>query len=228
MQGVLQVFATVRQVQRYRNVFHFLIARMLYNDAMVSLSVFGGIYAVGIFGWTALDLTLYGVILAVFSIAGGFFGGWLDDKLGSKPTIIISLVLVMLGMVIAISITPERYFFFFPVDPATAKVWELPFFQTKAQLLYLAAVIVITVFVASTHGSNRTLLARIAPPAKMAEFFGLYAMSGTVTAFLAPGLIAIVTTAFESQRIGFASLLVLLIAGFVLLLFVPAKRMPHI
>lgn len=223
-QGARQVFTTIKEARRYGKVFHFLVARMLYNDAMISISVFGGIYAVGIFGWTPLTLTLYGVVLAIFSIAGGFFGGWLDDRLGSKTAIMISVIMVFIGVVTAVSVTPQTYFFFFPVEQDSAKVWDLPFFQTKAELIYLVAVLIVTVFVAAANGSNRTFLARIAPPEKMAEFFGLYAMSGTVTAFLAPGLIAIMTNAFESQRIGFASLLILLVAGFALLLFVPDER----
>ncbi len=66
--------------------------------------------------------------------------------------------------------------------------------------------------------SSRTLMARIAPPEMMTQFFGLFALSGTVTAFLAPLLVATTTSLFQSQRAGMASLILLMVIGSGLLL----------
>jgi UMF1 family MFS transporter len=55
--------------------------------------------------------------------------------------------------------------------------------------------------------------------------FGLYALAGSATAWLAPALVAYFTTTMQSLRAGFASITILLLAGFALLMFVkPPER----
>jgi len=68
------------------------------------------------------------------------------------------------------------------------------------------------------------MLARIAPEAEMTKFFGLYALSGQVTTFIAPIMVAFVTGYFQSQRAGFASIVILLVTGFVMMFFVKEER----
>ena len=76
----------------------------------------------------------------------------------------------------------------------------------------------------SASANSRTMLARIAPEGQMTKFFGLYALSGQVTAFIAPLMVAIFTDLFVSQRAGLASILVLLIAGLVMMAWVRESR----
>ena len=68
------------------------------------------------------------------------------------------------------------------------------------------------------------MMARISPPSLVTQFFGLYALSGTATAFLAPLMVGFFTDTFESQRAGMASLVVLLVLGFVMMLFVKEEQ----
>ena len=56
-------------------------------------------------------------------------------------------------------------------------------------------------------------MAKISPPEMATQFFGLYGLSGSITAFLAPLLVAVVTDITQSQRIGFASLVMLIVVG---------------
>jgi MFS transporter, UMF1 family len=70
------------------------------------------------------------------------------------------------------------------------------------------------------------MLARIAPVGTMSQFFGLYALSGT--AFLGHALVAAFTHAFNSQQAGFASLIILLVAGLALMFWVRQERAPEI
>ena len=67
-------------------------------------------------------------------------------------------------------------------------------------------------------------MARLSPPEMATQFFGLFALSGTVTAFLAPLIVGVVTSTFNSQRAGFASLTLLMVIGFVGLLFVKEEQ----
>ncbi len=101
---------------------------------------------------------------------------------------------------------------------------SLPYFNTLPELLYFANTQIFAMFITVGFASARTMMARIAPPSMMTQFFGLYALSGTATAFLAPLLVGAFTSAFQSQRAGFASLIILLSLGFVMMLFVREEQ----
>jgi UMF1 family MFS transporter len=222
--GIGNVIGTVRKLRHYKNIAIYLGARMFYNDGKTAVLVFGGVYAVGVFGWGPLTLTIYGIVLSVFAVAGGFFGGWLDDRFGSKRAILVSIGGTCVGLVLAISITPNELFFL-PYDAAAAgPIWDLPFFATLPELMYLIVVIIVAICITAAYANSRTMLARIAPVSKMSEFFGIYALSGTATAFLGPLLVGAMTHFFQSQRIGFASILILLGIGLAGMLFVREER----
>ncbi len=222
--GMKRVFKTVQQVKHYRNVATYLIARMFFNDGQTAVLIFGGVYAAGVFKWDALTLTIYGIILSIFAVGGGFFGGWLDDKFGSKRAILTSIGGTSIGIVLAVSMTPTSMLFFIPYDPASAPIWDLPFFRTAPELAYLVVVLVVAICITAAYANSRTMLARIAPASKMSEFFGLYALSGTATAFMGPLLVGMVTLYFQSQRAGFASILILMVIGLGLMCFVKETR----
>jgi len=220
--GVARVVQTVMRLKHYRNVATYLGARMLYNDGKTAVLIFGGVYAAGVFGWGALDMLVYGIVLSVFAVLGGLLGGWLDDTFGSKVAIMTSIGGTTVGLMLAVSITPTELFFQ-PYE-STEPIWSLPFFQTVPEITYLAVVILIAIFITAAYANSRTMLARIAPAKMMTEFFGLYALSGTATAFVAPILVGFSTDIFDSQRAGFGSILLLLIAGLIVMLYVREER----
>lgn len=220
--GVARVWHTVMRLRHYRNVATYLGARMLYNDGKTAILIFGGVYAAGVFGWGPLDLLVYGIVLSVFAVMGGLFGGWLDDTFGSKVAILTSIGGTTVGLVLAVSVTPDELFFQ-PYE-GTGTIWSLPFFETVPEITYLGVVILVAIFITAAYANSRTMLARIAPATMMTEFFGLYALSGTATAFLAPMLVGFATDIFGSQRAGFASILLLLAAGLAMMLFVREER----
>ena len=222
--GFGSVVGTVRKLRHYRNIAIYLAARMFYNDGKTAVLVFGGVYAAGVFKWGALTLTVYGIVLSIFAVGGGFFGGWLDDTFGSKRAILVSIGGTALGVLLAVSITPTEIFFL-PYDAASAEpVWSLPFFATWPELMYLIVVLLVAICITAAYANSRTMLARIAPISKMSEFFGIYALSGTATAFLGPLLVGAATHLFQSQRAGFASVLLLLGIGLAGMLFVKEER----
>lgn len=222
--GIGRVIKTVKQVRHYRNVTTYLIARMFFNDGQTAVLIFGGVYAAGVFKWDALTLTIYGIILSIFAVGGGFFGGWLDDRFGSKKAIMTSIGGTSIGIVLAVSMTPTEMFFFIPYDTTGPHLWSLPFFSTLPELMYLIVVLVVAICITAAYANSRTMLARIAPASKMSEFFGLYALSGTATAFMGPLLVGLATTFFQSQRMGFASILILMVVGLAIMAFVDETR----
>jgi len=219
------VRGTVKKLPSYKNIALFLLARMLYNDGKTAILVVGGVYASLTFGWGFVDMLIYGIILTIWAILGGLFGGWLDNAFGSQRAILISIGGTTVGLLGALSITPTEILFFIPFDASTtAPVWDLPFFRTWPEVLYLGLVVLIAFFITAAYANSRTMLARIAPREMMAEFFGLYALSGTATAFMGTALVDFTTSMFNSQRLGFASVFLLLGSGFVLMFFVKQER----
>jgi UMF1 family MFS transporter len=81
----------------------------------------------------------------------------------------------------------------------------------------------IGLFAGPAQAASRTLMARLAPPDLLTEFFGLYALSGKATAFAAPFAVSLATDVFLSQRSGLAILIVFLGIGGVLLVRVPTE-----
>lgn len=216
--GVGNVFRTIRKLRDYRNVALFLIARMLYADGKTAILIFSGIYASGVMGWELIEMLLYGILLSIFAIAGGFIGGWLDHTIGPKRAVVIEIAATLVCLVAMVSMSPTSVFFM-PIAP-DVPLWQSPFFATAPELAYLGFAIVIAIAITAAYASSRSLMARLAPAGMEGEVFGLYALSGSATAWLGPLLVEFFTEAYHSQRAGFISIAILLVAGFALLLFV--------
>lgn len=229
--GLGRLWRTVVEARRYGNIARYLIARMLYFDGLSAIFAFGGIYAAGSFGWEAETLGVFGIILSVFAAIGAFAGGWIDDRLGSKRTILIALIGVLLATVGVVSIAveaaaggTERHTLLFLWSYEWRPAAETSLFASPAEKIFLVFGVGIGTFGGPLQAASRTMLSRLSPPEMVAEFYGLYALSGKATAFLAPFAIAVVTGAFASQRIGVAAILAFLVVGLALMLSVREER----
>ena len=199
MESVRSLKETWAEVRRYRPIIRLLVARLVYNDGLVTVFAFGGIYAAGTFGFTFEDILLFGIALNVAAGLGAFVFGFVDDKIGGKLTILISLVLLSLATLIAVLA---------PSDMPGA-LW--------------AAGILIGLAAGPNQSASRSLLGRMVPDDKETEFYGFFAFSGKLTAFMGPLLLAVLTDAFGSQRIGIAVVLLFFLVGGLLLLRVDEK-----
>jgi UMF1 family MFS transporter len=210
-----QLWQTLKALPSMPSMLWFLIARALYTDGLSAIFVFGGIYGTAVFGWELAERGLFGILLIVAGVVGAAFGGVLDDKLGAKRVILGALVLLIAGSMGILSVTSTHVLFSVPVAP---KVEGAGLFASTGERVFLAFACLVAIAAAPNQAASRSLLARLAPPERTAQFFGLFAFSGKVTAFLAPLMIALVTQISGSQRLGMAAILLFLIAGFVLLL----------
>jgi UMF1 family MFS transporter len=216
-QGLVQLATTVRHARQMANVGLYLLARMLYTDGLVAIIVYAGIYASGVFEWDVAAMLIFGLCLTPAGVIGGLFGGWIDAKIGSKRSIQIAISGALLAMTGAVSTTPDQVFFV-AFDRANAlPLWQFPYFATLPELVYLIMFVVLVVFIGAAFANSRAMMARISPLSMMSQFFGLYAVSGWATAFVGHGLVAFFTNTFNSQRAGFASPILLLLAGLILL-----------
>lgn len=189
--AITQLTRTFQDLRRYRQTMRFLVARLVYNDGLVTIFAFGGIYAAGTFGFTISEVIVFGIVLNVVAGLGAFLFGFVDDWLGGKKTIMVSLVFLALSTLLA-AIAPTR-------------LW-----------LWVAG-IGVGFFLGPNQSASRSLMGRFVPKKHESEFFGFFAFSGKITAFAGPLLLGILSDVY-SQRVGVASVLLFFVVGGILLL----------
>lgn len=188
----------IRLKEAPHGVGRFLIARMIYTDGLNTLFAFGGIYAAGSFGMGVDQVIVFGIAMNVSAGLGAVAFGWVDDAVGSKRTIIGALIaMTLLGGALVL------------IEDVT---------------LFWIAALALGVFFGPVQASSRAMMARLAPPQQVNELFGLYALSGRITSFLGPLVLAWTTAFTGSQRAGMATILVFLVGGLGLLVGVRERR----
>jgi UMF1 family MFS transporter len=220
--GVADVIQTIKHVRHYANIARYLLARMFFIDGMVGVLTFGGIYASGTFGWDTTTLLIFGLCSSGSAMIGAYIGGRLDDRLGSIRALQIAIGTSSVVLLTLVSVQPDTILYVFEVG--SEPVWSFPYFSSLPELFYFGTNQVFAMFFVTGLSASRTLMAKISPPEMATQFFGLFALSSTVTAFLAPLLVATMTDFFDSQRIGFASLALLMIIGAIMLLKVKEEQ----
>lgn len=210
-EGVRDVLQTLRHIRHYANVARYLLARLFFIDGMVGVLTFGGVYASGTFGWDTTTLLIFGLCTSASAMFGAYVGGLLDDRLGSKKALQISIWTSSMVLLMLVSVQPDTILYV--VEVGREPVWGSPYFASLPEIFYFCTNQVFAMFFVTGLSTSRTLMAKLSPPELATQFFGLFALSATVTAFLAPLMVATATDVFESQRIGFASLASLMIIG---------------
>jgi UMF1 family MFS transporter len=190
--GLARLRRTIADIRRYRQIGLFLLAHMVYIDGLNTLFAFGGIYAAGTFGMELSEVIYFGILLNVTAGLGALAFAWVDDWLGAKRTILIALAGLLACGAAAVLVTST-----------------LAFWIVGALL---------GIFVGPSQAASRSLMAHLAPPEVRTEMFGLYAMTGKITAYLGPFLLGTVTYWTGSQRLGVATILMFFVIGMILLL----------
>lgn len=207
---------SLRALPKRRSLFAYLTGSMIYRDALNGIYAFGGIYAAGVLGWSIIQIGVFGIIAAAVGAIACWVGGKLDSRFGPKPVIIWCILLLII--VCAIIVTTDRSMVLMVPVADGSRLPDVVFYVCGA---------LIGAGGGSLQASSRTMLVRQADPARMTEGFGLYALSGKALSFVAPALIALVTTLTESQRLGVMPLIGLFAVGLVLLLWVNPEGEPE-
>ncbi len=188
-----------------RHTVYFLLASALFRDGLAGVFAFGAVLAAGTFGMSAGDVIVFGAAANIVAGVATMGFGMLDDRLGPKRVILVSLgALVVLGLLI-----------FILHGGGTIVFWVLG--------------LLMTVFVGPAQAASRSFLARLVPEGKGGEIFGLYATTGRVVSFLSPAAFgvfiaigAVVTGADNTQYWGILGIVLVLAAGFAVML--PVKE----
>lgn len=196
--GLSNLLLTLKKLPGQKSIFIYLIAHMIYVDGLNTIFAFGGIYAAGTFGMDMTDIIIFGIVMNLAAGIGAGLFAWVDDALGSKPTILITLVaLTLLGLGVVL---------------APTKLWFWVFAST------------LCLFLGPVQSASRTLMARLVSKEHATEMFGLYSFSGKVTTFLSPLALSFATLHFHSQRAGMSTTLFFFLIGGLLLCFVREPR----
>lgn len=218
--GLGELKITLRELRHRPMLSWFLIARMLYQDGVNGVLILGGAFAAGMFGWATMEIGLFGILLNVVAIAGCFAAGRVDQRLGSRVTILISLVL-LLAATLGIVSTEKGSTLFGLIHLSTADDGSI--FATGAEKAYLLYGVLIGLAFGPVQASSRSYLARNITVAEAGRYFGIYALSGRATSFMATLSFSMATYMSGSAHIGMASLILFLGSGFLLLLRVPER-----
>ena len=212
-QGLVRLKNTIASLPGKKSLFAYLCSSMFYRDALNGLYVFGGIYAAGVLGWSIVEIGIFGILANLTGVAGAFLGGLFDDKRGPKFVVTTSVILLTVASLVIVSTDPSHVLF---VKLGAETILPDVTFYICGGLIGAAG--------GALQAASRTLMADQAEPGRMAEAFGLYALSGRATAFLAPFLIAVFTDVSGSQRIGVLPVVGLFLIALLLLPMVKQNR----
>ncbi|SEK93927.1 MFS transporter [Pacificibacter marinus] len=207
--GLSSLLETLKSLPSRKSLLAYLMSSMFYRDSLNGVFAFGGVYALGVLEWSVINVGVFGILAALSGAIFTYIGGFQDKKFGPKPVIVFSIVLLIVICVSIISITPESVLLI-PVA-AQSSMPDVAFYVCGIALGAVGGVI---------QSASRTMMVRQADPERMTEAFGLYALSGKATSFLAPALIAVATALTNSQRMGITPLIGLFLVGLILLAWV--------
>jgi UMF1 family MFS transporter len=179
-----------------RNTVMFLIASAVFRDGLTGIFQFGAILAGTVFGFSAGEVLIFGIAANVVAGVSTLLVGLLDDRLGPRRVILISLIgLVVAGLAV-----------FFLHDGGQSVFW--------------VGGLILCLFVGPAQSASRSFLTRVTPQDKQGEVFGLYATTGRAAIFIAPALFTLFTVAFGAAYWGTLGIVVVVLAGLILFLFV--------
>lgn len=202
---------TLRALRHRRSLAAYLLSSMLYRDALNGIYAIGGVYAALVLGWSIIEIGVFGIIGALTAAIVTWIGGLYDARLGPKPVILASVWALVVVSVLVVGMSREQIF-----------GMALPGDSRLPDLLFYLCGAVIGGAGGSVQAASRTLMVRHSDPARPAEGFGLFALSGKATAFLAPALVSLATALTGSVRLGVAPVIALFLIALFLLRFVSA------
>ncbi|WP_095204312.1 MFS transporter [Mesorhizobium carmichaelinearum] len=217
-EGLSELKSTLAEARKRVGIFRFLVARMIYQDGVLALLSLGAVFAQGMFNWSTTEVGLFGIILNVAAIFGCWIAARVDTALGSKAVVMISLVMLSVATIGVVSTGPGFTLLglisFSAADSGG-------FFGTGAEKAYILYGLLIGLAFGPVQASSRSYMARSVTAAESGRYFGIYALSGRATSFLAPTMVSTIGWLSGSQRLGMAAIVLFLGIGMAILVRTP-------
>ncbi|WP_281981415.1 MFS transporter [Thalassorhabdomicrobium marinisediminis] len=204
-----ELFATLRSVKDRKSLLNFLLGSMFYRDALNALYAFGGVYAALVLDWQTVQVGVFGIVAAIAAAIVTWAAGLADQRYGPKPVIRVAVWLLVIVCIVIVSMSRERF------------LW-LPFAEGSAlpDLIFYVCGAIIGGAGGAVYSASRSMMVRHTHPERPAEAFGLFALSGKATAFLAPASITLFTYLTNNNQLGFLPVIFLFLIGLILLRWV--------
>jgi MFS transporter, UMF1 family len=208
-ESLKELWATILSLKSRISLAAYLTSSMFYRDALNTVYGLGGAYASNVLGWSVVQSGTFGVLAAVTAAVASWVGGQLDARLGPKPVIVGSIIVLIMVVIVMMGLTPNSLFGV-PVSQGSA----LP-----DQIFYVCGAL-IGAAGGTIQAASRTLVVFHTTEGEANGAFGLYGLSGKATAFLAPAAVTAATVMTGNARFGLAPLIGLFLIGLVLLIWV--------
>lgn len=196
--GFSRLLDTIRHARKYREAGKLLIARMVYNDGLGTVIAMASIYAGAVLKMPLAEVLKMGITLNLFAGLGSLGFGYVDDRIGGKKTILISLVFLTIAGIVGVTTDTKKGF------------W--------------VAASLIGLMMGPNQSASRSLLSKLAPEDKQAEFFGLYSFSGRLSSLLGPLVYGTVVARTGDHKMAMSSIIVFFVVGGLILLTVREKE----
>lgn len=202
-----------------KSLLNFLLSSMFYRDALGALYTFGGVYARLVLNWTLEQIAVFGIIAAITAAVGTQIAGRFDRAKGPRPVIMVCIWTLIAVSLTIIGMAPGAFYgIALPVTPLVSLPVLGDLFIPDVSLYICGSLI--GAAGGGIYSASRSMMVRHTHPERPTEAFGLFALSGKATAFLAPGLIALFTWLLQDARLGFSPVIALFLLGLFLLRYV--------
>ena len=197
--GFKQLFRTIREMRQYPQTLTFLVAYLIYNDAIQAVITLSGQFGSDELKIPMGTLTMAILMVQFLAFAGALLFNVISSRIGTKQAIVLSL-LIWTAVIAAIYVTV----------------------RTTVEFFIMAAVVALVL--GGTQALSRSLFSQMIPKGREGEYFSLYEISDKGTSWLAPLIFGLALQFTGSYRLAILSLLVFFIAGLVILLRVDVDR----
>lgn len=204
-----ELWATLKSVKDRKSLLNFLIGSMFYRDALNALYAFGGVYAALVLDWQTIQIGVFGILAAIAAAITTWLSGLADQRIGPKPVIRVCIWALILVSITIVGMSREALF---GIPIAEDSMIPDTIFYVCGAIIGGAG--------GATYASSRSMMVRHTHPERPAEAFGLFALSGKATAFLAPASITLFTYLTSNNQLGFLPVIFLFLAGLFLLRWV--------
>jgi UMF1 family MFS transporter len=211
-QALRDLVVTLKTLPSQPSLFAFLGSSMFYRDALNGLYTFGGLYAAGVLGWSVIDVGVFGILAILAGAIFTWLGGKADSHFGPKPVITGSIIVLTIAAGFMVTVSRESVLGVYVGPESTLP--DMLFYVLGAMVGAAGGIV---------QSASRTMMVRQANPERMTEAFGLYALAGKATSFLAPLAIGTATYLTGSQSLGVFPLVGLFLIGLILLAWVNAE-----
>ncbi len=173
--GFSRVKKTFGEIKNYQGVPLFMVAYFLFSDAITTVIYYAALFGEDVYAFSTTDILIFFAVTQLAAIPGAFIFGYIADRIKTKPTLMITLVIWIIALVIA----------YFGSD----------------QIVWWIVGLIAGVGMGSAQSTARSMFGQYIPEEKKSEMYGMYALTGKFAAILGPLVYATVLT--WSQGAGF-------------------------